>query len=143
MLRILVPSASFRLPLNSDVRDLHVPCVNKTSINVSKGLKTVSSSTQCLLSNSGAKASFNSDRRDNTALAGDSNLVLSTTMKPRANQFGLLRMHQPATPVLIGPQGIVPGDRRLMRVPGRSCCSLVTGAGGLLSGAFLRIVFAC
>ena len=62
-------------------------------------------------------------------------LVHSVIMKPRANQFGLLQMHRPATRVLLWSQGIVPEDHRLMRVPGRSCLSLFAGAGGILSGA--------
>jgi hypothetical protein len=37
-------------------------------------------------------------------------------------------------------KGIVPGDRRLMRVPGRLSCSLFAAVGGFLSGTHLRMV---
>ena len=39
-------------------------------------------------------------------------------MKLRANQYGHLQVHRPATPVLIGSQSIVPEGRRSTRSAG-------------------------
>ena len=56
-------------------------------------------------------------------------------MKLRANIFGLLQVHRPATPVLLWSQRVVLVGRRSMRVSGRSCFSLAARSSGFLSGA--------
>ena len=53
-------------------------------------------------------------------------------MKLRANQFGLLQVHRPATSVLIGSLRSVTEDHRFMRVLGRFA---VTDQVRILSGA--------
>ena len=56
-------------------------------------------------------------------------------MKLRANQFGLLQVHRPATPVFIGSLRSVSECRRSMRVSGRFCFSLAARSSGFLSSA--------
>jgi hypothetical protein len=60
-------------------------------------------------------------------------------MKRPANQFGLLQVHRPATPVVIGSQHVVLKGRHSMRVSGRSCFSLSVCAGGFLSRAHAAV----
>ena len=61
-------------------------------------------------------------------------------MKLLANQFGLLQVHRPATPVLIGSLRSVSEGRRSMRVTGRFGFSLAARSSGLLSGAQPSVV---
>ena len=56
-------------------------------------------------------------------------------MKLLANQFGLLQVHRPATPVLIGSLRSVSEGRRSMRVTGRFGFSLAARSSGFLSSA--------
>ena len=56
-------------------------------------------------------------------------------MKLRANQFGLLQVHRPVTPVLIWSLRSVSEGRRSMGVSGRFCFSLAARSSGFLFSA--------